>query len=214
MAKQIPIASTRPMPPIDLGQVVPDGESPKALVPAPDIRSWVINTILADDGALHNPDHKHLLNANLCFLWGASSFAKAGRKVLGQAEQVMFRVGGWQKQRQEQQMIEWFGHVPDFLITLAADYCAQCTDAEFCALLEHELYHIAHELDDFGAPKFTQYGAPKLRIVAHDVEEFIGVVRRYGPSADVARLVDAAKAMPEVGRLNISRACGCCLKVA
>lgn len=72
-------------------------------------------------------------------LWASSCFAKAGRTVLGQSEAVMFRAGGWQKAGQEQQMIDWFGEVPSFLITLAADYCAQCTDAEFCALVEHEL---------------------------------------------------------------------------
>ena len=38
-------------------------------------------------------------------------------------------------------MMQWFGRVPAFLITLAADYCAECSDAEFCALVEHELYH-------------------------------------------------------------------------
>lgn len=69
--------------------------------------------------------------------------------MLGQAEPVAFRAGGWQKARAQQQMVEWFGRVPDFLITLAADYCAECSDAEFCALVEHELYHIAQELDGF-----------------------------------------------------------------
>lgn len=43
------------------------------------------------------------------------------------------RAGGWQKARMEQQMHEWFGAVPKFIITLAADYCSQCSDAEFCA---------------------------------------------------------------------------------
>ncbi|WP_313459331.1 putative metallopeptidase [Achromobacter sp.] len=52
------------------------------------------------------------------------------------------------------------------------------------------------------------------RIVGHDVEEFVGVVARYGPSADVQRLVAAAGTVPAAPRLNIARACGCCLKVA
>jgi hypothetical protein len=33
--------------------------------------------------------------------------------VLGQCEKVMFNVGGWRKARQEQQMRDWFGFVPD-----------------------------------------------------------------------------------------------------
>src|SRR3546814_11509171 len=66
----------------------------------------------------------------------ASGFAKAGRFVAGQAEQVTFRSGGWQKRRQEQQMCEWFGRVPEFLITLDAAFCSACSDAQFCALVD------------------------------------------------------------------------------
>jgi hypothetical protein len=184
------------------------------LRPAPELLAWVESAILAVAGPIHNPDHGHLVDADLAFLWASSGFQKSGRTVLGQAEQVMFRAGGWQKARQEQQMIEWFGGVPAFLITLAADYCANCSDAEFCALVEHELYHVGHARDPFGAPAFDKMGRPKLRIVGHDVEEFVGVVARYGPTAEVRRLAAAAGTAPAVPRLDIARACGCCLKVA
>ncbi|EHK65285.1 hypothetical protein KYC_17362 [Achromobacter arsenitoxydans SY8] len=180
------------------------------LAPAPELLEWAEGVILDSGGPLHNPDHAHLVDADLAFLWASSGFLKAGRVVLGQAEQVMFRAGGWQKARQEQQMIEWFGRVPAFLITLAADYCATCSDAEFCALVEHELYHIGHASDPYGAPAFDKLGRPKLRIVGHDVEEFLGVVAKYGPSTDVQRLAAAASAAPAASRLDIGRACGCC----
>ncbi|VFR43568.1 FIG00956635: hypothetical protein [plant metagenome] len=176
---------------------------------------WIERQIIAPTGALHNPDHAHLQDADLVVLWAAESFGKAGRTVLGQAEQVMFRAGGWQKARQEQQMVDWFGRVPAFLITLAADYCGACSDVEFCALVEHELYHVAQALDPFGAPAFNKdTGMPKLRIVAHDVEEFVGVVRRYGATPDVRRLMAAVGQAAEAPALNIARACGCCLKAA
>jgi hypothetical protein len=183
-------------------------------LPAPELLAWVEQTILASGGALHNPDHAHLVDADLAFLWAPAASEKAGRTVLGQAEQVIFRAGGWQKARQELQTIEWFGRVPAFRITLAADYCLACSDAEFCALVEHELYHIGHAPDPHGAPALDKLGRPKLRIVGHDVEEFVGVVARYGPSADVRRLAAAAGATPGVPRLDLARACGCCLKVA
>lgn len=202
----------RPQPPERLGKFDEDGEFPKMLVPAPELCRWVEETILADDGSLHNPDHAHLIDADLCFLWASSAFTKQGRTVVGQAEQVMFRAGGWQKARQEQQMIEWFGRVPAFIITLAADYCEQGSDAEFCALVEHELYHVAHALDEFGAPKFGKDGMPKLMLRGHDVEEFVGVVKRYGPSREVQRMIDAAKGSPEAGNINIARACGTCIR--
>lgn len=182
------------------------------LTPAEGVREWLQEQIMVDSGHLYNPDHFHLADADIAFMWASSSFSKKGRMVLGQCEEVMMRTGGWQKARMEQQMYEWFGRIPDFIITLAADYCAQCSDLEFCALVEHELYHIAQETDEFGAPKFYRdSGLPKLKLRGHDVEEFIGVVRRYGASHDVQQLVDAANKPAEVAHIDIARACGTCL---
>lgn len=201
----------RPFPPPDLLELTELSMLGTRLQPAPEVGEWVQAAILSDGGELHNHDHAHLIDAPLRFLWASACFEKQGRTVVGQAESVMFRAGGWQKARQEQQMIEWFGEVPGFVITLAADYCSQCSDAEFCALVEHELYHIAQKLDQYGAPKFTQDGLPKLYLRGHDVEEFVGVVRRYGASDEVQQLIDAASRPPEVAKINISRACGTCL---
>ncbi|WP_177414247.1 putative metallopeptidase [Pseudomonas sp. RIT623] len=201
----------RPYPPSSLLELSDLSDFGIRLAPAPEVWDWLQAEILADTGSIHNPEHVHLIGANIGVLWASSGFAKQGRVVLGQAEQLMFRAGGWQKARQEQQMREWFGEEPDYLITLAADYCAQCNDAEFCALIEHELYHIAQATDEYGAPKFTQDGLPKLYLRGHDVEEFVGVVRRYGASEDVQQLIDAASRPPEVAKINISRACGTCL---
>ncbi|MFT8234765.1 putative metallopeptidase [Pseudomonas guariconensis] len=197
---------SRPMPPADLLDSLW-----LTLRPAPEVWEWIQAEILATTGSIHNEEHAHLMDANIGVLWASSAFAKKGRAVLGQAEQLMIRAGGWQKARQEQQMRDWFGEEPDFLITLAADYCSQCSDTEFCSLIEHELYHVAQKVDQYGAPKFTRDGLPSLTIRGHDVEEFVGVVRRYGASHDVQQLIDAASRPPEVAKINISRACGTCL---
>lgn len=182
------------------------------LIPAEGVYEWVQEQIIADSGHLYNPDHFHLADADIAFMWASSTFAKKGRSVLGQAEEVAFRAGGWQKARMEQQMHEWFGHQPDYIITLAADFCLQCSDLEFCALIEHELYHIAQKIDEFGVPAFYRdTGKPKLCLRGHDVEEFIGVVRRYGASRDVQELVDAANRPAEVAHIDIARACGTCM---
>lgn len=196
----------RPIPPKDLTEKVFT-----TVIPAPDVWEWVQKEIISDDGSIHNPDHEHLADANIQVMWASSSFGKQGRTVLGQAEKVMHRAGGWQKARAEQQMREWFGEEPEFIITLAADYCAQCSDEEFCALVEHELFHIAHKLDKYGSPAFGEDGMPRLEMRGHDVEEFVGVVRRYGASLDVQMLIDAASKPPEVARINVARACGTCL---
>lgn len=182
-----------------------------SLMPANEVSEWVNENILNEGGHLHNPDHIHLLEADVRFMWASSAFEKKGRHILGQAEEVAMRAGGWQKARMQQQMYEWFGEVPKYIITLAGDYCSECSDLEFCALIEHELYHIAQATDDFGTPKFNREGQPVLTMHGHDVEEFIGVVRRYGASSEVQELIDAANKPAEVAAINIARSCGNCL---
>ena len=201
----------RPFPPINFVNS-PDVKPYIGIIPAHEVHEWLTKQILSDEGELHNPDHTHLIDADICFMWASNAFDKKGRSVLGQAEEVMMRAGGWQKSRMEQQMYEWFGHIPKFIITLAADYCSQCSDLEFCALVEHELYHISQATDEFGAPKFyRESGLPVLKLRGHDVEEFVGVVRRYGASKEVQEMVDAANKPAEVAHLDIVRACGTCL---
>ena len=207
MAKALP----RPKPPASL--LDPDNLFTR-LTPALGVAEWVQEQLLAEDGRIHNPDHGHLIDADLVYLWASNGFSKRGRTVIGQAEEVMIRAGGWQKARQEQQMREWFGRVPSYIITLDAAYCATCSDADWCALVEHELYHVAQKKDEFGAPAFTKDGLPKLGIQGHDVEEFVGVVQRYGvgdPNGALARIAAAARGQPAVTRSSIAGACGTCL---
>jgi hypothetical protein len=206
--------SARPMPPADLGMVV-DEALPRLFAPAPELRDWLVDTFIAEAGKLHNPDHKHLLNADFQCLWAASGYQKQGREVLGTAEEVTFRMSGWQRSRQEQQFEQWFGYVPPFLLTFAADYCREADDAGACSLFEHELYHLGHKRDAHtGELMFDKEGNPKLAIRGHDVEEFVGVVRRYGvPSGDgmLSQLIRAANSAPEISRLHLQQACGTCM---
>ena len=200
---------SRPKPPASLM------DNPYAvLAPAPDVLEWIRREVLNEGGAIYNQDHRHLIDADLQVLWANNGFTKQGRAVIGQAEQVMFRAGGWQKARQEQQMREWFGDTPTFLITFDGSYAQTCSDADWCALVEHELYHLAHQKDEFGAPAFTKDGLPKIALQGHDVEEFVAVVRRYGvgdPGGAIAKLASAARGTPEVSRASVAGACGTCL---
>lgn len=219
MAKK-PIRS-RPMPPEEIGTMVKD--YPLCVMPALDLTEWCLKTFLNPDSKLHNLDHFHLFDAlhegNIGFLWSITGYVKQQRQIIGLTEQANFgRSGYWSKLRQEQQMMEWFGiDIPDFIITLDANYCHRCTDEEFCALVEHEMYHITQKFDPFGTPVFVkETGRPSLCIKGHDVEEFIGVVRRYGvgnPQGNLAQMVDAAKRKPEIARVDIAAACGTCLKL-
>jgi hypothetical protein len=185
--------------------------------PAPEVLAWMRATLLDEEGPLYNEEHAHLREADLEVIWASTSFQKAQRMVVGTAEEVAMRAGGWQRARMEEPFLRWFGRVPSFLITLAADYCAECSDADWCALVEHELYHIAQARDEFGNPRFTQQGVPVLAIRGHDVEEFVGVVRRYGtgsPESATSRLVEAANLRPAMNGAQISHACGTCLRAA
>ena len=198
----------RPRPPEKLLEVDIEGK----FAPAPEVLDWIRAVILDPAGELYNPDHNHLADASIGILWTTAGCRSKGRTVVGMAEIPAFRCNQWQRARQEQQLREWFGRVPDFLITLDAFYSDQASDVAFLALVEHELYHCSQAEDEFGEPRFNKdTGLPIFSIRGHDVEEFVGVVRRYGVvSEEVQDLVIAAANKPEVARINIARACGTC----
>ena len=85
----------RPYPPASLLELSDLSSFGICLAPAPEVWEWLQVEILSDTGSIHNEDHAHLLDADIRILWASSSFEKQGRTVLGQAEQVAFRAGGW-----------------------------------------------------------------------------------------------------------------------
>lgn len=207
----------RPFPPTALLDRA-EAEETICLAPAPDLKEWVMKNFLTLSGPLHNPDHDHIAEllddreSFLAFAWASSAFKSKQAFVLGQCEKVMFNQGGWKKVRQEQQMRDWFGYVPTYLITIDASFCDEANDSEFCALIEHELYHIGVMRDDDGEIIYSDHtDLPKHYLAGHDVEEFIGVVKRWGPSESVKRLVEVAKNPPFVSERDISKCCGNCV---
>jgi len=187
---------SRPLPPASLLELSELSDFGIRLTPAPEVWEWLQSQILADTGSIHNEEHAHLIDADIRVMWASAAFTKKGRTVVGQAEQVAFRAGGWQKARMEQQMRDWFGDVPAYIITLAADYCADCSDADFCALIEHELYHIAQSTDKYGQPAFTQEGLPKLEITEEDRKALLGhkngSITSHYSGAELGHLIEAA----------------------
>lgn len=203
--------SDRPRPPAELL----DQWAQIGFVPALELQQWVTSTFLEDTSPLFNEDHHHLLVANLGFLWTNALNSRNGRRIIGQAE---FKppggtMGKWQRARAKAQLHGWFGTGDlDFLITIDAEYAASCDDAAFCALVEHELYHCGQAQDEFGMPKFAgDSGMPVFQMRGHDVEEFVGVVKRYGVvTADVRALVEAAADHPSIDTDAIAQGCGNC----
>lgn len=183
--------------------------------PSPDLERWARETLINADSEFSNPDHEHLQDAVIGFLWTNTENASKGRRVIGQAEQPIFRCGKWQKARQEMQIRDWFGDpTPDFIITLDAIYCMDCTDMEFMALVDHELMHCGQSMDEHGSPRFNRdTGLPIYAIRDHDVQEFVSIVRRYGAiTDDVKAIVEAANSKPLICGADISKMCGSCIK--
>ncbi|MHC2797172.1 hypothetical protein ACVINZ_006184 [Mesorhizobium jarvisii] len=201
----------RPLPPAELLEA-----NEIKFVAAVELAQWALATFIVEEASLRNDDHRHLNQANIGALWTNVPNGRAGRSIIGQAERGLPPAGKWLRARIERQILDWFGDVPDFILTFDAHYASQCSDDEFCALVEHELYHCGQERDMFGQPKFRKSGLPAFTIRGHDVEEFVGVVRRYGAdAAGVREMVDAAKAGPEIANVSIAQACGTCrLRVA
>jgi hypothetical protein len=183
--------------------------------PSLDLAQWTSVNILDPGGVLHNPDHLHLTQGSIGFLWTSAENAKNQRRIIGTAELGIPASGGkWQKARALHQIVGWFGEIPDFIITLDARFVIQeANERDFLRLLEHELYHCAQAVDTYGMKKFEKRtGLPVWGMRGHDVEEFIGVVRRYGGNRSVQDLVAAANEAPTVGRYQIQQACGACLR--
>jgi hypothetical protein len=198
----LPRRFKRPMPPRDI----------VAFQPAPDLIEWIEAVFIDESGPLFNPRYNHLRHAQIGCLWSDIPNRRNMREIVGQAELMPpMAMGKWQRARAEFQIEEWFGELPDFLITFSAGFAMSVDDGAFCAVVEHELHHCAQDVDVYGAPKFTRDGAPKFAIRGHDVEEFVGVVERYGATATVLEAMRLAlNSKPTVGLASIAAACGTC----
>lgn len=205
-----PVALCRPFPPSECAD-----DEPVGFWVADDLVEWILATFVRADGSLANEDHAHLVDAYIGAVWTNAINQRQQRTVMATAEMPSIQAGGWRRARFEHQMAQWFGRTPDFLLTFSGPLCRALSDREFCALVEHELYHCAPALDAFGQPRFRDDGSPLFAMRGHDVEEFVAVVERYGPTSfDVRRLVKAASNRPEIDEQPIQLACGTCLRAA
>lgn len=211
----ISIIPKRPVPPTDLTVMAFDGDEDTAFVPAPDVGNWMREAFLDPGGPLANEEHEHLLQADIGVLWTNVKNVRQMRITLGTAEIFEPKGNAWQRERQRIQVRQWFGREPDFIVTLSAPYCSAASDAAFCALVEHELYHCAQATNPRTLdPSFSrETGLPLWTIRGHDVEEFIGVARRYGTSVpQIAEFVKAVQQGPTVALGDLAGACGTCLR--
>lgn len=206
----VPVITRRPFPPAELLEA-----TPTRFIPSPEVEAWARSTFIAETAQLMNPDHAHLDSATIGFLWTNEPNERRGKMILGMCQLMPPSGDKWAAGRAISQIEEWFGDVPDFLITIYAPVAADMDDASFMALVEHELYHAAQATDKFGQPAFSKdTGLPVWAMRGHDVEQFVGVVRRYGADAAMVReMVAAANKGPEIAEARIAAACGNCLRL-
>lgn len=196
----------RPYPPASLI----DAADP-AFTPAPELAAWLADVFLCPAGPLFDPAHEILSQSLIGCLWTNVANVKGGAPVAGQAERPKFDGPVWIKARAEFQLVQWFGDVPDFVLTFDARLAAEATDRRWCALADHELRHCVQGRDRFGAPRFDRDGRPVFTLATHDVEEFVAVAARYGVDSCCGRSADFVAAAARPALLDdraIARACG------
>lgn len=161
-----------------------------------------------------NPDHAHLREAIIGWLWAYEPSEFRGKRLAGECRRPKPGGARWSQMMGEQQIRQLFGSVPDFIITIDAELAKMVENDQFCALIEHELYHAAQDVDLFGAPRFTREGRPCFTMRGHDVEQFLGVVERYGAAAaGVSDMVMAATLGSSIEKREVELACATCARV-
>lgn len=203
----------RPQPPEEM---IGRGKTAPMFVPAPEVTEWMVREFISREGALFSESHKHLKWAPPRVLWTNVPFGRAPQRVAGTAEMPEKAMKGnpWAKAQRERQLLDWFGAVPTFLITLDTDLWQGADDRNACATARHELLHCGQALDKDGFPKVNEdTGMPIYAIRRHDVEAFVEEGADFGvgasPGASVA-LFEAWQAGPRVSDARIAKACGTC----
>ena len=201
----------RPLPPDALFAI---DEDAVPFVASPELRDWILAIFVDPTGELCNESHEHLLLADIGVLWTSVLNASKGKRILAQAESPFPRGDKWGKARAFWQLEQWFGTVPNFVLTFDANWALEADDWAFCAVCEHELCHCGQMLDEDGCPRINEEtGKALFRLIGHDVEQFVDVVARYGArAAGVEALIEAASEGPYFEDVDIDGACGTCKK--
>lgn len=197
----------RPLPPPELR------EPGFKIEPALEVAEWLMAAFVAEGATHANPDHEHLREADIACLWTTVEYRNGTALVGGTAELVRVSGKPWPSARAVDHLCLLFGRIPDFILTFYAPYAAEASDRAWCALVEHEIYHCAQKLDKDGQPKFDAEGNPVWAMRPHDVEEFVGVMERYGVEACAGKskqFVEAAARAPLFDDEEIGAVCGTC----
>jgi hypothetical protein len=186
-------------------------------IPCAKTLEWLRTTFLDSKSPLYNVEHDHLNSAEMGVLWTNVPNSRHMRNIVATAELCMppGSLNKWGKARWWAQIETWFGTTAlDFILTFFAPYFVIAPVIEHLAVPDHELYHCGQKKDSFGLPMFRRTtGKPVFGLRGHDVEEFVGIYRRYGYTAgagDSVALIEAANKSAEIGVAQIAGMCGTC----
>lgn len=187
---------------------------PGRFMPCPEWAAWAKNAFVMD-GPLFNPDHAHLAAAEIGILLTTALNTEKGKQVLGTAQAGKPSGKPWPRAQREQQILEWFGAIPDFIIILDANFLVGATPLQTCALVDgHELYHCGQRKNPYGEPMYDDEDRPLYCINGHDIEAFAGEVRRYGAwKEDIREFQEALWHGPTMGEVWLNGICGCGAKL-
>lgn len=120
--------------------------------------------------------HQHLDQVRIGALFVFTDEPECALKQQGYEKAAMAKIIGTQERA---------AGLPDALIVIDRYTYSGLTAKECDALIDHELTHIAPEIDDNGAPKFDVLDRPKLKMRLHDWQLgwFDEVAQRHGEHA-------------------------------
>ncbi|MBA3241165.1 MAG: hypothetical protein H0T60_08050 [Acidobacteria bacterium] len=198
----------RPLPPEHLHE--PGFE----LDPAPEVADWLMKSFVLAGGPHTNPDHEHLRKIDLVCMWTNAEYIDGGMPVAAAAEIVKVNGKPWARVDQTDRLCMLHGNIPLARIWIYAPAWVAADYWTSCAIGEHELYHFAHKRDKEQEPMYDDLDRPVLTKRAHDVGEFVGVMRRYGPNrcgGKTVEFVEAAMQTPLIAPATFipSFACAC-----
>ena len=148
----------------------------------------IATRLIAETGEF---EHLQTGEAAIVFVMREFDRVKAQKRVIGTMS--LPRLSGELGQMFLWMLARMCGGLPDFIMTLDAEWWRQADPRQREALVYHELKHAAHAIDKHGELRFTEEGTPIWDIVGHDVEAFDGEVERYGAwKPDIASFLAAA----------------------
>lgn len=124
-------------------------------------------------------EFSHLRDANILCRFRIGQWSSRGKITLGQAKVLS--------------AFERHETGAELAVLINKDVWDMMTNHQREALIYHELCHFEQMTDKEGSPKYDDNNRPMYKVIGHDLEEFVSVVKRYGLwMEDVKQLVKAA----------------------